>query len=161
MSDEPEDSIEEVSDGPTQPLLRRVLVLSASYPTKDSDVAEFIQRSTVVAHQLVELAYNQYVVLMNEAPMILQHTPIGMMLATFGHVLTLMEQAGLEWMTAHDIVPLDLGAEAARVAQHELDTATDIPDEIRAELEEIVAQGGVANEPIENWPDVIFGEEVH
>lgn len=149
-----EDAVEEATES-AQPLLRRVLILSASYPTKDSSTEEFVQRTTVLIHQLIELAYNQYVVTMQEAPMVLQHTPIGMMLATFGHVLTLMEKAGLEWMGEQGYEPLDLALEAGRVAQHELDTTTGMPDEIRAELEETVARAASGGEPPFDWPDVI------
>lgn len=142
----------EPSDPATLPLYP-TLITSACFPAADATAADHIRAVTVLMHRLLELTVNMHRVVSKESPMLLEKSVAGWLLLTLGHTLQHLETTGLEWMGEHDIVPLDLRAEEIRVARHELENATDMTDDMRVQLEALIAGGPLA--PTE-WADIVL-----
>lgn len=150
------------TDDTTQPdaPLFRTLITEAVFPTTDLSPEQYIQRATVLIRRLLELTISLHTVLTKEAPVLLNGSIAGPLIVTLGYTLQHFEQSATDWMASHDITPLDLRTEEVRVAQHELDTVTDIPANMREQLEQIVA--GVDGDETD-WTNIVIpgSGEVH
>lgn len=136
----------EEEDGPAEPVLYRTLLTSECLPKVDGSAEAWVQQSTVLTHQLMELMSNLYTLLKLEVPIVLEKSGVGLTLAAIGNIMQQVEGLGFEWMAHHNVTPLSLHTEAQRVARAQLAADPEMPEDIRTELEALVA----APEPSED-----------
>lgn len=147
MTDEEDgEQPDEPQDEQSGAVLYRTLITSECLPKAESSGEQWVQQSTVLTHSMMELMSNVYTMLRLEAPIVLEKSGVGLTLAALGNIMQQVEGLGFEWMGVHGVQPLSLHAEAQRVARAQIADDPDMPEDIRTELEALVA----APEPVED-----------
>lgn len=147
-----DEKVDESKEQPTPPTLFRTLLTPECYPRPHLDGAAWVQQQTVLSHLLIEQLSNLYTILSWEAPMVLERSAVGIILAAIGNTHQQVERLGFEWMAAHGVTPLDLHAEAVRVARAQIEADPDMPEEVKADLTALI-ESGELDETAESAPD--------